>query len=183
MSVRNRSVAHRQSSFIGRAAPPVRRRRADRDAGAGHQPDDPRDVAARLGVAACTRRPRPRPGPALYAASASGTEPNWRSRSRMNRACAWIACSGSNGFSSPNARAVAGMNCAMPCAPALRDRERVEARLGVELRGEQLRGHVPALRRVAQDRREARGHEAGHRAVRRRRRLAVAARASGSTRC
>jgi hypothetical protein len=34
--------------------------------------------------------------------------------------CAWasVACSASNGSSSPTARAVPGMNCAMPWAPA-----------------------------------------------------------------
>ena len=36
----------------------------------------------------------------------------------MRWACASIACSASNGFVNPIARAVPGMNCAMPSAPA-----------------------------------------------------------------
>jgi hypothetical protein len=58
-------------------------------------------------------------GPALYAASASDTSANCRSRSRMRCAWASMAWAASNGSSSPMAAAVPGMNCAMPCAPAL----------------------------------------------------------------
>ena len=50
-----------------------------------------------------------------------------RSRSRIRCAWASIACAGVERMSRPSARAVPGMNCAIPCAPARRDRERVEA--------------------------------------------------------
>ena len=101
-----------------RAGPPARSRR-DRHAGAGHQAEDAGDVAARLGVgrhAAARRdrrpgrrcRPPARAAPSRTAAAgrASGA-PGRRSPAR-----------GRTGRRGPSPRAVAGMNCAMPCAPA-----------------------------------------------------------------
>ena len=62
--------------------------------------------------------------------------------------CAWasIEASASSGSCRPIDCAVAGMNCAIPLGARARDRERVEVRLGHELRGQQRRGDVPALR-------------------------------------
>src|SRR6516225_5412570 len=63
-------------------------------------------------------QPRTRPGPALYAAAASPRFPNSRRRSRKSFAEWAIASIGSKGSARPRAFAVAGMNCATPCAPA-----------------------------------------------------------------
>ena len=58
--------------------------------------------------------------------------------------------------------AVPGMNCAIPCAPGRAARERVEVRLGVELRGEQRGADVPALRGAADRGREPLRDERRH---------------------
>ncbi len=77
--------------------------------------------------------------------------------------CAWasIEASASSGLSRPIALAVAGMNWRDPLSAGAGDRERVEVRLRHELRGEQPRRDVPALRRLRQRPRVRRRHEDG----------------------
>ena len=57
-------------------------------------------------------------GPALYAAAARPRLPNCARNWRSNSADFGNAWMGSNGSARPTLRAVAGMNCAIPCAPA-----------------------------------------------------------------
>ena len=149
---------HARGCELGRHGGAQRQRPAE----AAH---DARDVRASLARPLGREAP---PGRRCRRASAAATSPPaCSSRRCIRRACAAIAGrrarTGSRsrcGFQLP--AHVAGMNCAMPCAPAGERADGVEAALGLELRREQRRRQLLGARRARDERAQRRGHVGRH---------------------